>query len=221
MEEQVEQTHTKLDDLLIGFQGKCDENLGIYISTLRLYNTNPADFPKQMRDMLIEQIVVKLFSEWERFLENTFICYMLGEKSSKGVAPVRYAMPLDFDHAYRLIQNVNQYPDWSDIGKVLTNANNFFEQGGAFSILNTMKSDLNALKKLRNAIAHTSYRARKDFENLVQGKVGYLPEGITPAGFLVDYRIPPTKNGVAYFEYYITYLKSAADIIVNFSGELS
>lgn len=72
MEEQVEQNHTKLDDLLIGFQGKCDEDLGIYINTLRLYNTNPADFPKQMRDMLIEHIVVKLFSEWERFLENIF-----------------------------------------------------------------------------------------------------------------------------------------------------
>lgn len=175
-----------------------------------------------MRDMLIEHIVVKLFSEWERFLENAFINYMLGEKNSNGVAPVRYAMPLDFDHAYRLIQNVNQYPDWSDIEKVLTNANNFFEQGGAFSILlKTMKSDLNALKKLRNAIAHTSYRARKDFENLVQGKVGYLPEGITPARFLVDYKTPHTKNGVTFLEYYIAYLKSVADIIVNFSGEQS
>lgn len=221
MEEQVEQSYTKLDDLLIDFQVKCDGDLGIYISILRLYNTNPADFPKHMRDMLIEHIVVKLFSEWERFLGNAFINYMLGEKSSNGVAPVRYAMPLDFDHAYRLIQNVNQYPDWSDIEKVLTNANNFFEQGGAFSILKTMKSDLNALKKLRNAIAHTSYRARKDFENLVQGKVGYLPEGITPARFLVDYKTPPTKNGVTFLEYYIAYLKSVADIIVNFSGEQS
>lgn len=115
MEEQVEQAQTILDDLLIGFQGKCDEDLEVYFSTLRLYNTDPVAFSKQMRDMLIEQIILKLFSEWERFLENTFIYYMLGEKSSKGVAPVRYAMPLGFDHAYRLIQNVNQYPDWSDI----------------------------------------------------------------------------------------------------------
>lgn len=31
MEEQVEQSYTKLDDLLIDFQVKCDGDLGIYI----------------------------------------------------------------------------------------------------------------------------------------------------------------------------------------------
>ena len=40
-------------------------------------------------------------------------------------------------------------------------------------MLLTLKGDINAVKKIRNAIAHTSRKAREDFENLVRGKVGH------------------------------------------------
>lgn len=55
-------------------------------------------------------------------------------------------------------------------------------------MLLTLKGDINAVKKIRNAIAHTSRKAREDFENLVRGKVGHLPNDITPAKFVSEYK---------------------------------
>ena len=57
---------------------------------------------------------------------------MLGGCSLNGDIVNKYVNPIDRDHAYRMIQNVNLYPDWSDIDKVLKNANDFFEACGPF-----------------------------------------------------------------------------------------
>ena len=112
--------------------------------------------------------------QWERFLENIFIEYMLGAKS---------------------------------------------EKGGAFEILKTMKAELTSLKKVRNSIAHISLRAKKDFENLVQGKIGYLPDDITPSKFLIEYKVEKKKSSPTYCEHYILYLKNLAKMIVEYNGE--
>ena len=123
----------------------------------------------------------------------------------------------DRNHAYKMIQNVNLYPDWSDVEKVLTNARNFFENGGSFEILKTVKAELTSFKKVRNSIAHISIRSKRDFENLVQGKVGYLPDGITPAKFLIEFKTGRERNAPTYCEHYIAYLKDTAKMLVEYS----
>lgn len=212
-------THIELNQLLVDFQEECDKSINIYYNAQKLYNEQAAGFSEDMRNMLVEYIIVQLFSKWERFLENIFIAYMLGEKSINDSNVKRYVSPVDREHAYKLIQSVNQYPEWSDVEKILINARNFFENGGPFEILKTMKAELNALKKIRNSIAHISYRARKDFENLVQGKVGYLPSGITPAKFLIDHKVGKKRSDPTYCEHYIEYLKDTAAIIAEFRVE--
>ena len=57
---------------------------------------------------------------------------MLGGCSLNGDIVNKYVNPIDRDHAYRMIQNVNLYPDWSDIDKVLKNANDFFRSMWSF-----------------------------------------------------------------------------------------
>lgn len=212
-------SQTNLDGFLNEFEKDCDDCLSVYFNSLQLYNQQPEAFSEEMRNMLIEYIILKMFGKWERFLEKIFIEYMLGEKSQNGKAVNRYVTPYDGEHAYRMIQSVNIYPDWSDIEKVLINARNFFQDGGSFGILETMKSEITSLRKIRNAIAHTSIRAQKDFEKLVQGKVGYLPENITPAKFLIDYKAGRRRNDPTYCEYYILYLKSVAKILVEYNPE--
>lgn len=212
-------TKTRLDDLLEVFQNNCDDALSAYHSSLILYNTQPENFSESMKNMLTESVLLQLFGKWERFLENAFIEYMLGKKSTDGDEPVRYVFPTSAEHAYQLVQNVNAYPDWADIEKVLTNATNFFENGGPFEILKTMQADIKAIRTIRNAIAHTSKSATKKFENLVQGKVGFLPEGITPAQFLSEYKIGKRKKDPTFCEYYIEYLKDVARILVEFKTE--
>lgn len=211
-------TETALDNLLIEFEEECNNDLKIYFTSLQLYNEHSDIFSETMRNMLVEYTILGLFGKWEKFLEEIFIEYMLGGHSCNGISAIRYVSPIDKEHAYRMIQNVNLYPDWSDVDKILTNARNFFEGGGAFEILKTLKSDITSLKKVRNAIAHTSIRAKKDFENLVQGKVGHLPDGISPARFLIEYKIGRERDSSTYCEYYITYLRDTAKILVEFNN---
>lgn len=71
---------------------------------------------------------------------------------------------------------------------------NFFENGGSFKLLKTLKGELYSIKKIRNAIAHTSKKAKQDFENLVRGKVGHLPTDISPVKFVSEYKKGVNKD---------------------------
>ncbi len=208
-----------LDCILEKFQKECDDSLNIYFQSLRLYNEHSDLFSETMRNMMVEYVVMQLFSKWEKFLEEVFIEYMLGGCSLNGDIVNKYVNPIDRDHAYRMIQNVNLYPDWSDIDKVLKNANDFFEACGPFEILKTLKSEITSLKKIRNAIAHSSSRAKGEFEKLVQGKIGYLPDKIIPATFLIDYKVGRRRDSDTYCEHYIRYLKDTAEVLVDYHRE--
>ena len=208
---------TTLDTLLDGFQEDCNQCRGLYYTILRLNNDYPTDFSIDLRNIIVEHGLLQTFGKWERFLESIFIEYMMGRKSKNGNTVNRYVVPVDEQHAYRMIQNVTTYPDWTDIAKITTNAENFFENGGPFLLLTTMKSELNAIKKLRNFIAHHSEKSRKDFEDLVRGKIGYLPDDITPAVFLVDYKVGKKKTDLSFFEHYIQFLSDAARLLVEYN----
>lgn len=203
--------------LLSDFHEICDKNLEQYFETVRFNSEHPELFSEEMKNMLVEYGILQFFGQWECFIEQCFIGYMLGGKSTSGDSPNRYVFPIDAEHAYKIVQNVNQYPDWTDIDKIVTNANNFFENGGPFAPLNTMKGTLNEIKKVRNAIAHTSKNAKRAFENLVRSKVGHAPDGITPAKFLSEQKIEKRKNAQMYYEYYINYVKSTANLLCSFS----
>lgn len=206
-----------LDTHLTSFTAKCDWASQVYFDAVSLYNENKLDgFSADMKNMIIENIIMTVSSAWERFLEDIFVAYMQGNKSDNGCAVVTYVTPNDDEHAYNLIKNVTVFPDWTDIRKILTNAENFFENGGPFSILRTLNADLNAVKKIRNAIAHASKKARTDFENLVRTKVGHLPNDITPAKFLSEYKIGNRRTDPTYFEYYIDFLKNSATMLVEY-----
>ena len=210
-----------LDTHLSSFKAKCDWALQVYYDTLSLYNGNQVDgFSADMKNMIIENTILSVCSSWERFLEDIFIAYMQGHKSDRGSAIVSYVSPNDDEHAYNLIKNVTTYPDWTAIDKVLTNADNFFENGGPFRLLQTMNADLSAIKRIRNAIAHTSRKARTDFENLVRGKVGHLPKDITPAKFLSDYKTGVRRGDPTFFEYYVVLLKDSAIMLVEYNPSI-
>lgn len=210
-----------LDNHLDKLKKQCDWALKMYYDTLSLYNENSmGGFTSDMKDMIIENVILKTYSCWERFLENVFISYMLGAKSDNGDEVITYVSPKDIEHAYKLIKNVTPYPDWTDINKILVNAENFFEDCGSFKVLKTINADLNAIKKIRNAIAHISKSAKQEFENLVRGKVGHLPDNITPVKFLSNYRINKRRNSSSYFEYYIEFLKNSAIMLVEFRNEV-
>jgi len=209
-----------LDDHLNKFKAKCDWALQVFFDAVSLFNQNQVNgFTADMKYMIIENIILNVCSSWEKFLEDIFIAYMRGNQSEHGSSVMVYVSPTSDEHAYNLIKNVTVYPDWTDITKIMINAENFFEDGGPFKLLNTLKGDLHAIKKIRNAIAHTSKKAREDFENLVRGKVGYLPTNIIPAMFVSEYKIGSKRADPTYFEHYVTFLKNSATLLVEYQAD--
>ena len=87
--------------------------------------------------------------------------------------PNRYVLPTDAEHTYKIVQNVNQYLDWTDITKIATNTDNFLENGDPFTTLLTMKATLNEIKKVRNAIAKLCFA-------LFFAVIGGSPEAAPP-----------------------------------------
>lgn len=212
------ENNSRLDYHLSLFHEVCNSKLEVYYNVLQMYN-NEKDYPlftKNIRDMLVDYSILCIYSSWEKFLENIFISYMMGEKSNTGDSVNLYVHPVNEEHAYNLIKSTNQYPEWSDIEKVLVYAYNFFEDGGSFKFLSTMKTELNALKKIRNCIAHSSIKALKDFEDLVRGNIGYLPTNITTASYVIDYGPKKINPRCSYYEYYLQYLKNASTMLVEY-----
>lgn len=208
-----------LDNHLTNFRAMCDRALQLYFDTVSLFNENQINgFTADMKYMIIENIILNVCSSWEKFLEDIFIAYMQGNQSENGIAIRVYVSPTSDEHAYNLIKNVTTYPDWTDIAKIMVNAENFFENGGPFKLLHTLKGDLNAIKKIRNAIAHTSKKAREDFENLVRGNVGHLPNDITPAKFVSEYKKGSKRTDPTFFEHYINFLKDSASMLVEYQA---
>lgn len=207
-----------LDNLLNNFNRKCDTCLNLFYDTLRLASRKDIeDFKIEMKDMIIGGLFLNATSYWEKLLEDSFIAYMMGERSDNGKSVETYVSPKDNNHAYSIIKNITTYPDWTDKNKIMINANNYFKDGGPYSVLETL-DQLNAIKKIRNAIAHTSQKARQDFENIVRSRIGHLPTDITPSVFLAK-QINEKRTAPTFFEYYINYLKDSARMIVEFNPD--
>lgn len=208
-----------LDSSLMSFCGACDAGLNAISQAIQLTDDEPEKFTGELRDMVVGYVILNIFSLWEKFLEDIFIAYMLGNSSNTGNPCERYVSPVDEDHAYRMVKGINQYPEWSNINTIQTCAKIFFKNGKPFSKLSQMQEPLNALKRIRNALAHASKDAKQKFENLVQGKIGRLPDDITPAKFLIEYKLERTRNSPYYYEYYINFLKETARYLVENPNE--
>ena len=60
-----------LDDHLTNFRSKCDWALQVYFDTVSLFNENQVNgFTADMKYMIIENIILTVYSSWEKFLED-------------------------------------------------------------------------------------------------------------------------------------------------------
>lgn len=180
-------------------------NTAHYISTSEL---------KTIRDMVVNQAFVRVFTAWEHFLENSTIAYSLGEPSATGYALTKYVSPLNVEHADKLIKGTSTYPDWSKMEVVVELAKAFFKDGEPFlSAIHGFNSKYKDMKKVRNVIVHDSLKSHDEFDTLVRTALRASDVGISPADFLLS-----RKNRDPYFyELYITHIRNAAAIIANYS----
>lgn len=192
---------------------QCDESIRS-INTVNDAHYLSTDELKTIRDLVVKQAFVSVFTEWEHFLEDMTIAYALGKENSAGYCPQRYVLPQDEEHADQLIKSSTTYFDWSKIDDVVKLENSFFHNGEPFvAAIQGFRSKYNDMKKVRNVIVHNSIKSRDQFDTLVRNALRASAVGISPVEFLLS-----KKNSNPFFySIYITHIKNAATIIANYS----
>lgn len=168
---------------------------------------------KLHHEMIIELAFLRSFLAWERFLEESFILYLLGKKSPTGFKPKRYVLPKNYKHALEISSADASYADWTSTEIVIKRAERFFNRGDPYaSSLKIRTAKFNDVRTLRNAIAHSSIYSRDRFRKLVRRELTYYPAGLTPGGFL-NTGLPALKSRSFLEDYLDIILESAKDII--------
>jgi hypothetical protein len=165
-------------------------------------------------DMIVGLAFLSGFLAWERFLEESFILYLLGKSAQNGYKPFCYVIPKNRQHANEFCKGDRKFADWNDVNFVTNRSNQFFLDGKPFTdSLRTVTNSLNNMKTIRNAIAHQSTESQERFENLVRRELGYYPHRTNPGNFLLRIivgTIPPSS----YLEGFFNILLSTAFKIV-------
>ena len=165
-------------------------------------------------DMVVGLAFLSGFLAWERFLEESFVLYLIGKSAPNGYKPFRYVIPKNRQHANEFCRGDRRFPGWDDVNFVTSRSDQFFLEGKPFTdSLRTVINSLNNMKTIRNAIAHQSTESQDRFENLVRRELGHLPHRTNPGNFLLRNIVGSTPPS-SYLEFFFDTLLSTAFRIV-------
>lgn len=192
---------------------RCDQSKAC-VSLVNNSTFLSSDDQKMIRDLVVRQAFLEIFTEWEHFLEDITIAYALKEPSRLGNVVSCYISPVDSDHAHDLIRGTATYPDWSQLDIVKKLSKSLFGTGNPIERgLNGFTSSYKEMQKVRNFIVHNSVKSKGEFDTLVRNALAVASVGITPSEFLLS-----SKNQKPiFFVLYVTHICNAAQIIANAS----
>jgi hypothetical protein len=169
------------------------------------------------RNLLIEMAFLRCFLAWERFLEESFILYLLGKKPLRRRHPPRCRVsPSSWSNAFQMMlpEVGPQFVDWVNLQRVRARASRFFVNGEPFETALTARYYLfGEMQILRNAIAHRSQSSQNRFHSLVQSKLSSVPPNIT-AGTFLETAIAGSHPPQTYLDQYLDGLLASAMTIV-------
>lgn len=185
---------------------------GAWQNQLQYYHA--ARFKKEHFNQIVELAFMRSFLTWEGFLEEAFILYLLGKKSPNGYGPVRYANPMNRQHAIDLLASDALHTDWTAPDRVVRRAMRFFKGGEPFvNVIRPQSNLLGNLKTIRNALSHTSDNAGDKFMAFVRNELTYFPKGMTPGVFLATLK-PNYSPPKTYLQSYAENFRSMAESII-------
>lgn len=142
-------------------------------------------------ELIAELAGLRLFIIWEDFLEQTFIRYMCGAKTSSGYSPKLYVKVPKLEHAKNILLGGRLYIDWENASEVAQRAETYFRNGEPYAtVLRAAQIHLDTFRAIRNRIAHSSEFAETQFLKKVEVLYGYVPTKITPGLLLLSHPPP-------------------------------
>ena len=174
-------------------------------------------FTTRHRLTLTEMAFLNVFISLEKFLEESFILYLLGKIPPSGKSPTCYVKPSTRKIAEQLTipEGGKKYSDWSSPSLVASRAEKYFKQGEPFA--NSIKLNqalIDNMKTIRNVIAHSSVHSIEKFHTLVRNEIATVPSDFRPGDFLITVK-PNSSPPIQYFEYYNQKLLDFANQIIQ------
>ncbi|RYZ92811.1 MAG: hypothetical protein EOP06_03125 [Proteobacteria bacterium] len=177
---------------------------------------------------VVELAFLGVVSEWESFIEETFVRYLTGAQPASG-NPVSLSAgkAISISHSYEIISqnadydNSKHYLRFSDPKWTLSQARFFFSRAGTYSCIHANLARLQEAAKLRNRAAHNSVKCKADFKvvalsyiNPPSGKLtkGYRLGELLSQPALRHFGI--TSNNVDYLEAFFRLYSGIAKLIV-------
>lgn len=142
-----------------------------------LSNFNPSGPPRSLHHKHVHRVVELAFmgvvSEWEDFLEQTFIRYLAGGESDNAFAAnLKVGASTSTQHSYEILSQNSRYDPsrdylrFSDPKWTLGQAEFFFVGGKPYDLLRPKLGLLQDANMIRNRIAHSSEKCKSDFKTV-------------------------------------------------------
>jgi hypothetical protein len=164
---------------------------------------------------MMELAFLRAYLAWEVFLEESFICYLLGMTAPRGPTPRRFTFPPGRREAKEwVVPEGREYASW-DANAVRRRSQRFFHGGSPFHrALLSHQTALDQTRTIRNAIAHESDKAQDRFKNVARTVLGgALPPNLTIGRFL-NSTVPGSAPPQSFLEFYLERIQLVARNIV-------
>lgn len=157
---------------------------------------------------------LNFFIAWEWFLETTLAELLRGSLTMNGTAPVKYASPPDAAAAKKMVIGTHKYFDYGNHEKLRQVAEIYFQNGDPFQPhLNSIFTDLQELRTMRNSSAHISSSTQTALEGLSLRLLARPSPGITLYQLLTAQH--PNSAGQTVFATYKAKLLVTAELIAQ------
>lgn len=162
------------------------------LSDHRLHS-GPALFHPARLEAFYEIAFLRIYVQWEVFLEETFIRYLCGYESSYGPAPLLRRPFPTLAAARAAVLGDSDYVSWQRPSAIarrcrkhMANANRQPPPSNCFheSVVLSYSYQLEAIAAIRNRIAHRSKHSKAEFENATMQLAGKRFSGASVGRFL-------------------------------------
>lgn len=126
--------------------------------------------------LLTEAIFARAFSKYEEFIEQTFLLYCQGRSGLSGTTVKSYISPKNISHAKSIIKSGMTFLEWNSPEKIISRCDIYLHPDSpVYLAVTTHQSRLQNIRRIRNAIAHSSDEARTQFRKAVRDELGVAP----------------------------------------------
>ena len=168
-------------------------------------------------DKIIDMALFKIFIEFEKFLENSFVSYALGISGKNNFFPTLRLQFKDKKHLEGLLRCDSQYIDY--IKKIPKIKEFIFEEKDCpfhkVFVDPKFRTHFEQIQVLRNFIAHESEESKEKYKRKVLRASG-INKYISVDTFLKTIN---KKRNISYYAIYIETMKFYSDVICDASSK--